>query len=109
MKRSPFGAIIGLIILVSLSHLISLSEAAEPLSLTGRVYSRSSNRPVSSVWVEVLRGGRRVGRSLTGDDGRYYVSGLDRGAYELVVLRGAQQLFKGRLELTGNKAFDINL
>jgi hypothetical protein len=109
MNRSTLGAIIGIFILASFINLISPSEAAEQFSLTGRVTSRSSNKPVSSVWVEVLKGGQRVGRSLTGDDGKYYVRGLDRGQYEILILRGAQQLFRGGLELTGNRTFDINL
>jgi hypothetical protein len=109
MNRSTLGAIIGLFILASFIHMISLSEAAEQYYLTGKVYSRSSNRPVSSVWVEVFKRGQRVARSLTGDDGKYYVSGLDKGSYEIVVLRGAQELFRGGVDLSGNRIFDINL
>ena len=56
--------------------------------LTGRVTSGQSG-PARSVWVMVFDGNRLKGRSLTGDDGRYYIGGLEARAYTVVVRRQA--------------------
>jgi len=85
------------------------SEAETNLYLTGTVFFKSSNSPASSLWVEVVNGGERVARSLTGDDGRYYISGLAAGSYEIIVLKSNQELFRRQLQLTGNRTFDITL
>src|SRR5579871_4000791 len=73
----------------------------------GKVTSR--NRPLRSVWVIVSQGGRERGRSLTGDDGKYYIQNLGAGTYEIVVQRGSQFVYRGRVMLSGNRVFDIRL
>src|SRR5262252_9850923 len=58
----------------------------------------SAGRPARSVWVIISLNGREKGRSLTGDDGKYYIGDLDPGTYDFVVQRG-DQLYKGRATL----------
>jgi hypothetical protein len=52
--------------------------------MTGKVTSRRAN-PARSVWVIVYDGNDLKGQSLTGDDGQYYVGGLDEKTYTVVV------------------------
>ena len=68
----------------------------------------SAGKPARSVWVIVSLNGREKGRSLTGDDGRYYIADLDPGTYDFVVEKGGQ-LYKGRATLPiANGTFDIS-
>jgi hypothetical protein len=68
----------------------------------------SAGKPARSVWVIVSLNGREKGRSLTGDDGKYYLANLDPGTYDFVVERG-EQLYKGRATLPiMNGTFNIS-
>jgi len=68
----------------------------------------SAGKPARSVWVIVSLDGREKGRSLTGDDGKYYIANLDPGTYDFVVQRG-EQLYKGRATLPiMNSTFNIS-
>ena len=68
----------------------------------------SAGKPARSVWVIISLNGREKGRSLTGDDGKYYIAGLDPGTYDFVVAKG-EQLYKGRATLpVTNGTFDIS-
>jgi len=84
-------------------------EAKPYLYLTGQVVSKSTGKPVSSVWVEVYRSGNRVGRSLTGNDGSYYISDLKKGSYEVIVVKQGQELIKRSIDLKENRHLDIEL
>src|SRR5262245_52720653 len=67
----------------------------------------SAGKPARSVWVIVSLNGRERGRSLTGDDGKYYIAGLSPGTYDFVVEKG-EQLYKGRATLpVMNDTFNI--
>ena len=68
-----------------------------------------SGKPVSSVWVVVSQGGRDRGRSLTGDDGKFYISNLDNGTYDIVVMKGSTRLFKAEVTLPKGSTFNIKL
>ena len=109
MKKLLFAAMLGIWFIASIVFFIPLSKAKPNLYLTGRVVSSSSNNPISSVWVEVVKAGSRVGRSLTGDDGRYYISGLDKGLYEIAVIQNNQVLYRCQIQLTGNRVLDVTL
>ncbi len=109
MRIRVFPAAIGILILVFVMSFFSTSGAQPSLVLTGKVVSKSSRQPVSSVWVEVIKNGERVGRSLTGDDGNYYISGLEKGSYEVVVVRQGRELCKRTLQLIDSQRFDIEL
>lgn len=76
--------------------------------MTGKIISVSSGRPVASAWVIIKQGGRERGRSLTGDDGSYYVGNLGDGEYEVLVTKGASQKTE-RATLPQNKVFDIRI
>ena len=68
----------------------------------------SAGKPARSVWVIVSLNGREKGRSLTGDDGKYYIADLDPGTYDFIVERGGQ-LYKGRATLpVVNGTFNIS-
>ena len=68
----------------------------------------SAGKPARSVWVIVSVNGSEKGRSLTGDDGKYYIAGVDPGTYDFVVVEKGAQLYKGRATLPiVNDTFDI--
>lgn len=81
---------------------------AQGASVRGTV-SNASGQVIPSVWVVVEQGGAEKGKSLTGDDGRYYVGSLAHGTYRVIVRRGDQQLYSGTIELPKNAVFDIRL
>jgi hypothetical protein len=76
--------------------------------ITGNVTSISSGRPVASVWVIMKQGGNEKGRSLTGDDGSYYIGNLGDGGYEILVTKGAGQTTNA-VTLPQNKVFNIRI
>lgn len=83
--KKPALALVGL----TLALLILRAHApGATLYLTGKVTSGPSN-PVRSVWVMVFEGSQLKGRSLTGDDGRFYIGGLEQKSYTVVVRRQA--------------------
>jgi len=59
----------------------------------------SAGKPARSVWVIFSLNGSEKGRSLTGDDGKYYITGVDPGTYDFVVVERGVQLYKGRATL----------
>jgi len=75
--------------------------------VTGKI-STASGGPATSVWVIVTQNGQERGRSVTGDDGSYYINNLGNGDYELRVTRGANQ-FSRMISLPQNKVFNIRL
>jgi len=103
---------LGLFLIISIGFIaynMPLPKAQSTLYLTGTVVMRSTNRPASSLWVEVVNRGVSVARSLTGDDGRYYISGLTAGSYEIVVLRSDQEMYRSQIRLTTNQTHNISL
>jgi hypothetical protein len=82
------------------------AQAATRTFVKGTV--TSAGKPARSVWVIVSLNGREKGRSLTGDDGKYYIADLDPGTYDFIVERGGQ-LYKGRATLpVVNGTFNIS-
>ena len=78
--------------------------------ISGQVVSASS-KPASSVWVILNAGSSQKGISLTGDDGRYYISGLENGTYTIMVRKkttGAN-LFKGQIKLPQNRIYNVKI
>lgn len=90
--RTALGAVL-LAALVS----VSLSALAAGGYVKGEV--TRSKRPVRSAWVILTQNGQERGRSLTGDDGRYYIGELAAGEYDIVVKQGARSVFEGRVRL----------
>jgi len=85
-----------------------LSEAQPPTRTSVKGTVTSAGKPARSVWVIISLNGREKGRSLTGDDGKYYFGDLDPGTYDFVVEKGGQ-LYKGRATLpVMNGTFNIS-
>ena len=97
-------------VIVLLATLFSLAASAQSggLYLKGVVKS-SSDRPQTYVWVSVSQGGVEKGRSLTGDDGKYYISDLAAGEYEISVMRGDRQVYYEKITLAESSRYDISL
>jgi hypothetical protein len=68
-----------------------------------------SGHPVSSVWVIVNQGSYQKGRSLTGDDGRYYVERLEPGTYEVLIMSGTVELFRRQVDLPRDRIYNIQV
>jgi hypothetical protein len=87
-----------------------ISPTASNEYVTGIVTSASS-APVRSVWVILYDGATLRGRSLTGDDGRYYVGRLDKRTYRIIVRRQitGNDLFKSQVILPQNRNYNIRL
>ncbi len=78
--------------------------------VTGKVTSKAM-RPVPSVWVIVFEGGNQKGRSLTGDDGSYYIGGLESKTYQLVVKKqlNGSDLVTGQVTLPRDRVYNFRL
>src|SRR5205085_12550739 len=77
--RTPLAAT-----LLAIVFSIVVSAQSEDRCIKGIIQS-PSGRPFSSVWRIVRQKGNEKGRSLTGDDGKYYISKLSDGVYDLAV------------------------
>ena len=99
----------GIMALIFAIFLIQLSVSQPLLFLTGKVVSRSSGQPLSSISVELFKEKNRVSRSLTGDDGKYYISGFAKGSYDVVVVKHGEELFRKTVRLTESLRLDIDL
>lgn len=77
---------------------LSLPAMAHAASLGGQVTSTDGS-PAAKVWLVVSKDGSEVKRSLTGDDGRYYVNDLAAGRYDVTVERRDQQVHRGQASL----------
>lgn len=92
-----------------LAALVSVSLAAAPppdeVYVKGEV--KSPRGPVRSAWVILTQNGAEKGRSLTGDDGRYYIGDLQAGEYQVVVKQGPRTVFEGRVRLPENQVYNI--
>jgi hypothetical protein len=80
-------------------------------SITGRVLSRIS-KPVPNLWVLAYEGSRLKNRSLTGDDGSYFIARLEAKTYTIVVkreLRSTEDLFRSDVRVPLSGRFDIRL
>jgi len=75
------------------------------------IVTTASSIPVRSVWVILYDGTALKGRSLTGDDGRYYIGRLDKRTYTIIVRRQitGSDLFKSQVTLPQNRGYNIRL
>lgn len=90
--------------------LIAASAYAQSHSLTGVVYS-AAGQPAPSLVVKVLKNGHERGRSLTGDDGRYFIGSVQAGTYTVVVTRrqGDNPLLQKQVQVNGDTRLDLRL
>lgn len=77
-------------------------------SVRGTV-SNASGQAMVSVWVVVEKNGTEQGKSLTGDDGGYYIGSLSNDTYELVVRDGSRELHRRTIRLPQQEKLDIRL
>ena len=84
--------------LLALVFSIAISAQSDGLYMKGVVQS-PSGRLFSSVWVIASQNGDEKGRSLTGDDGRYYISNLSDGVYDLAVYKDNNLLHREQFDL----------
>ena len=110
MKRNSAGLVAAAMIFL-IGGILSAQRRLTQTSvyITGKIVQRSI--PVRSVWVLLYDGNRLQGRSLTGDDGRYYIGGLENKTYTIVVKRQptASILFSQQVTLPKNRQFDITI
>jgi hypothetical protein len=101
--RAALGAcLLATLISVSLAAL-----AADGAYVKGAV--TRAGRPVRSAWVVVTQNGEEKGRSLTGDDGKYYIGDLNEGVYDVVVKQGPRDVFTGRLTLPQDRVYNVEV
>ena len=94
-------------LLVALLSIPLAARAADGVYVKGAVMR--SGRPVPSAWVVLRQNGDEKGRSLTGDDGKYYVGGLNAGEYEIVVMQGTHNVFTGRVRLPQESVYNVDV
>jgi hypothetical protein len=77
----------------------------------GRVTTGGGSNPARSVWVILYDGATEKGRSLTGDDGRYYIGNLEQKPYAIVVRRQitGTDLVRNQISLPSNRVYNIRL
>jgi hypothetical protein len=78
--------------------------------VTGTVMTGQS-KPAPSMWVMVYDGAVLEGRTLTGNDGRYYVGGLDEKTYTIFVRKqiSGSNLASQSITLPQNRVCNIKL
>jgi hypothetical protein len=107
MKSSiAFPIILGLVLLMTAPV---PAQSVSTKYMRGVVIYSSSNKPAPFVWVIVKQGSSEKGRSLTADDGSYFIRNLPDGLYDLVVTKGGRTLYQGRAHLPESRVFNIPL
>ena len=106
--RLIYRATLGLGLLATLLAMVLSTQAVGNGYIKGAV--TRAGRPVRSVWVTVTKNGDEKGSSPTGDDGRYYIGGLEDGVYEIEVKQGDQRLCQRQFRLPENNGiYNIEL
>ena len=88
---------------------LGMVQRAPAAYMVGKVTRGTT--PVRSAWIILYDGSTQKARTITGDDGKYYIGGLSNKGYTIVVRRQATgaNLFKGEVSLPANKSFNIKL
>jgi hypothetical protein len=103
-----FLAALGFVLLLIAPGMTLSAKPYSSGNITGGVYDYAG-RPVRSVWVVVRQDNQEKGRSLTGDDGKYYIAGLENGAYALTVMRLKTTLVVNQVHLPENRIHNITV
>jgi hypothetical protein len=104
-NRLIFQTVAGIALLAIILSM-TLSARSAGAYITGTV--TRAGRPLPSVWVILSQDGNEKGRSLTGDDGKYYLNNLSDGVYKLQVYRGNRQLIEEQVSLPGDTNHNIS-
>jgi hypothetical protein len=90
---------------------LAATARADTCSLRG-VVTEASGQPAPSVWIVLSQGpdGPERARSLTTDNGKYYVPSLSPGTYQISVRRGERTLaVEKEVQCSGDQIHDIRL
>ena len=93
------------LVMVMLGSVALSSGGHPPVFVKGTV--TRTRKPLRSAWVIVSQVGQEKGRSLTGDDGKYYIGNLTSGAYDVAVVNGKKSMYRGRVTLPTPGNFNI--
>jgi hypothetical protein len=96
------------IVLLAMVFAVTPRAQSDGNYITGVVTS-PSRRPLASVWVIVSQNDQEKGRSLTGDDGTYYISNLSAGTYNLMVYGKKGKLSAEQVNLPGDSTHNISI
>jgi hypothetical protein len=107
-KNRRWIRVLVLFLAVAWIGLAAAPEALAGSAVQGTV-TTASGQPVASAWVVFARGGAEQGKSLTGDDGKYYVAGLRTGEYQVTVRKGDQVIYSGTASVSGDQSLDIRV
>lgn len=105
--RLILRAALGAALFMTLISIFPAAQAVRDVHMKGVV--TRSGRPVRSAWVIITQNGDEKGRTLTGDNGKYYIGELSAGEYEVVVEQGPRQLCTRHVKLPDDSAFDIEV
>ena len=104
---SNLRSILGIVIFAMVFS-IGISAQSGGTSVRG-IVKDSSYRVVRSVWVVLMQDGVEKGRSLTDDDGIYYINGLSEGTYDIAVLLGNREAKREQITLSGDMSHNITI
>jgi len=74
--------IVGLV-LVGFNTDIFSQEKKDTISVKGKVISNADQQPINSIWVTIKLKNQILGKSLTGDDGKYSIEGIEANVYKV--------------------------
>ena len=103
MKKTHVLTLMVLVVVLLAPAVAAAAESGH--HVTGTV--TANGRPVASVTVKIQIGGNTK-RSVTGDDGRYYIGGLRAGRYKLVASKDGDVTTKN-VEVSGPTVVNIEL
>jgi hypothetical protein len=75
-----------LIVCILIMCFFNYAYSQEPLIIKGKI-TNANNNPLSSVWVVVVENDSIIGKSLTGDDGKYFINKLATNRYKIYITR----------------------
>lgn len=76
-----------------------IQQSRPPVVIKGKVSMFYDKTALRSVWVILSQDGKEISRTLTGDDGRYYIKVFSGGTYDVSVRRGKSDLCKREVDL----------
>lgn len=108
MKKQFILPIVTLFVLLSVPKQPSSATVLRRHHVTGTVITRD-RKPVPSLLVIVRQDDRILGKSITGDDGRYYIGRLKNGTYTLIIKRRDDIVYRAEIRLPEDRVHDVEL
>ena len=107
-NRFIVRAALGIVLLATVFALTPRAQS-DGNYITGVVTTPPYGRPLASVWVIISQNDKEKGRSLTGDDGTYYISNLSAGTYNVMVYGKRGKLSAEQVNLPGDSTHNIRI